>query len=298
MDSKKIQALLTVRETENLTRAAEALSYTQSGMTHMMQALERELGLALLQRGRSGVKLTEEAEALVPAMERFAAAADALERAVERCKGSSRRRLRVGAYSSMAQHWLPEIVQRFRADEPEAEVSIRMGSVTELLGLLKAGEVDCAFVSYLASGMTEALDWLPLHNDELVAILPESYPVKGALFGVRGFAGKDFLMPGDDFELDILPMLAANRVQPVVRYTNMNDPTILSMVEHGLGVSVLSELVIQGRHDRVLALPLTPPAYRELGVATRADSRGQKLLTRFVDMARSTVMGIYNAGAL
>ena len=293
MDSKKIQALLTVRETGNLTRAAEALQYTQSGMTHMMQALERELGLALLRRGRSGVSLTEEAEALVPTMERFAAAAEALERAVEHSKGSRHRRLRVGAYSSMAQHWLPEIVQRFRSDEPEAEVSIRMGSVTELLGLLRAGEVDCAFVSFLASGMTKALDWLPLHNDELVAVLPETYPIKGALFGVRGFSGKDFLMPGDDFELDILPMLAANHVQPVVRYTNMNDPTILSMVEHGLGVSVLSELVIQGRRDRVLALPLTPTAYRELGVATRADSRGQKLLARFIDTAKAAVMEMY-----
>ena len=66
MDSKKLAAFLTVAQVGNLTRAAQKMNYTQSGMTHMMNALEKELGVALLRRGRNGVTLTPEARNLLP----------------------------------------------------------------------------------------------------------------------------------------------------------------------------------------------------------------------------------------
>ena len=54
MDTKKLEALAAAVEHGSFTRAAEALGYTQSGMTHMMNSLERDIGFPVLLRGRRG----------------------------------------------------------------------------------------------------------------------------------------------------------------------------------------------------------------------------------------------------
>ena len=293
MDSKKLSAFLTVNDLGNLTKAAEKLNYTQSGMTHMMNALEKELGVTLLHRGRNGVSLTPEGARLLPQIQRFVEASDELETELEELKGAGRVRLRVGAYASMAQHWLPGIVQRFRQDAPGAAVEIHVLTMEENYAMLRSGELDCAFVSYQPDEFTGGLEWIPLRNDELVAVLPEAYPIRSALFSVPEFDGQEFLMPANGFDRDISPVFLRSGVQPVIHTTNLDDPAIVSMVEHGLGLSILSELVMRGRKAPVLALPLTPPAYRELGIALPADRSGRELLDRFAGHARSAVMALY-----
>ena len=293
LDSKKLSAFLTAAELGSLTKAAEKLNYTQSGMTHMMNALEKDFGFALLRRGRNGVEFTEDAQMLLPQIESFVRAAEALEAACAQLRGMAAPKIRIGAYASMAQHWLPEILRRFRQEIPAADIEIRMEGLTDLYSLLKNGELDCVFVSHHPEFLTEGEEWLPLRNDELVVVLPEDYPVKGGLFSVGGFADAEFLMPAYDFSLDIEPIFSAAGVQPNIRRTNLDDPAILSMVEHSLGISVMSELVMRGRQDRVQALPLTPPAYRELGIAFRADGRDAQLMDHFIDCARRCIMELY-----
>lgn len=295
MDSKKLAAFLAVQRLGTLTRAAEALNYTQSGMTHMMNALEKELGIPLLERGRNGVALTPAALQLLPKIEALVASAEALEKELAEMKGRSSSGIRVGAYSSMGQHWLPEIMRRFLSEMPGVPVDIRMVSVAELYDMLKSGALDCAFVSYQASEFTGALDWIPLRNDELVAILPSDYPVRGGLFSVGDFADQNFLMPANGFDRDIAPVFAHSSAQPRIRLTNMDDPAIISMVEHGLGLSILSELVMRGRQDNVQALPLTPPGYRELGIAFLSARGETEPLASFIRCARATVMELYHA---
>ena len=295
MDSKKLAAFLAVRRFGNLTRAAEALNYTQSGMTHMMNALEKELGITLLQRGRNGVSLTPEALQLLPKIEAFVASAEALEKELDNMNSRSSGGIRIGAYSSMAQHWLPEIVRRFLSEQPGIPADIRMFSVAELYGMLKNGELDCAFVSYQTSEFNGGLDWIPLRNDELVAILPADYPVRGGLFSVGDFTDQDFLMPANGFDRDISPVFVHSAAQPRIRLTNLDDPAIISMVEHGLGLSILSELVMRGRQANVQALPLTPPGYRELGIAFPSGHGDKEPLDSFIRCARSTVMELYHS---
>ena len=97
----------------------------------------------------------------------------------------------------------------------------------------------------------------------VLAILPPEYDLGGReRFDVRDFSGHEFLMPSMGFHLDILRALNRSGVTPVIRTTQVSDSVIISMVEHGLGVSVLSELVLKGRRDAVQAVPLDPPAFR------------------------------------
>ncbi|MCR5825277.1 MAG: LysR family transcriptional regulator [Oscillospiraceae bacterium] len=288
MESKKLEALLMAADLGSFTKAAEVLGYTQSGLTHMMNSLEREVGFPLLDRGRHGVRLTEEGEALVPLMRAFLRAGTALNDAVERLSASRSETIRVAAYASLAMHWLPAIIQTFRAENPNVDVDIRMADhVDAPYTLLLQGKMDVIFVSRQEPG---PYDWVHLKDDAMYAVLPKDYPVKGdGTFSLHEFDGSEFLMPAQGFDKDILRIFDREGVHANVRPTVVDDATVVSMVEHGLGISMMTELTLKGRAEHVLTLPVSPAASRELGLAVRSLSEAPEMLRRFIACTKQVV---------
>lgn len=211
METKKWEALLTAVELGSFTRAAEKLGCTQSGLTHMMNSLEGEVGFPLLVRDRYGVRLTTAGERLLPAVRELLQTERRLEGEIAAQSSSKRENIRVAAYSSICMHWLPTIVQQFRWAFPDVSVDIRMGSVEEMYRWLQEDKVDLSFASRQDRGR---YDWVPLWDDPLLAILPMDYPAEGKdRFPVAEFGGKEFLMPSG-FDLDILRVFGDLDVRP------------------------------------------------------------------------------------
>ena len=148
MDSKKVHALLLAIEKGSLTSAATELGYTQSGLTHMMNALEEELGLNLLVRSKNGVRLSPAGQALKPRMQAFLDAAVSLEDDASRLRQRSSSTLRLGAYSSVASRWLPAILASFKKVDPGTDVIIDVGGIPDIYEKPKNDQLDCALVSY------------------------------------------------------------------------------------------------------------------------------------------------------
>lgn len=286
MDGKKLEALAAAVELGSFTRAAEQLGYTQSGLTHMMNSLEREIGFSVLARDRRGVRLTPAGQRIMPIVQQCLAANRALEREIAMVSARQEETIRVASYASIAMHWLPELIEQFRRQHSGVSVDVQMGSVEEVYRWVREGKVDMAFASRQESS---TLDWTPLKPDPLLVILPRDFDTGGGSLDVRRLEGQEFLMPSLGFHLDIMRVLERCGVTPVIRDTQVSDTVIISMVEHGLGVSILSRLVLKGRSSDVLALPLDPPAVRELGVATlpRKDMRplARKFLQFTTEMA-------------
>lgn len=111
MDTKKLEALAAAVQYGSFTRAAEALGYTQSGMTHMMNSLERDIGFPVLLRGRGGVRLTPAGERIYPLVREVLAASQSLDREIALINSHKEDTIRVASYSSIAMHWLPEVIQ-------------------------------------------------------------------------------------------------------------------------------------------------------------------------------------------
>ena len=196
MDTKKLEALAAAVEHGSFTRAAEALGYTQSGMTHMMNSLERDIGFPVLLRGRAGAA-DSGGERIYPLVRQVLSASQALDREIALINSHKEDTIRVAAYSSIAMHWLPEVIQQFRRIHPELTVDIQMGSVEEVYRWVREDKADMGFAS-LQDGMT--VDWLPLAEDPLLAILPPEYDLGGReRFDVRDFSGHEFLMPSMGF---------------------------------------------------------------------------------------------------
>ena len=286
MDTKKLEALVVSVELGSFTRAAEQLGYTQSGLTHMMNSLEKDIGFTVLVRGRSGVQLTPAGQRIFPLVQECLAGSAALEREISLINSHKEDSVRVAAYESIARHWLPEVIQQFRREHPDVTVDIQMGSVDEVYRWVLEDRVDMCFASRQDYN---TLDWTPLRDDELLAILPPDYPDGDDTFPIEFFNGQEFLMPSMGFDKDILRVLNEHSVAPLIRTTQVSDSAVISMVEHGLGVSVLSRLVLRGRQNSVRALPLLPQAFRELGIAARPRKELRPIVRKFITQSRDMI---------
>ena len=176
MDTRKLEALLTAVELGSFTRAAEVLGYTQSGLTHMMNSLEKDIDFTVLVRGRSGVQLTPAGQRLLPLVRDCLTSASALEREITLINTHKEDSVRVAAYESIARHWLPEIIQRFRDNHPDVAVDVQMGSVEEVYHWVQEDKADMCFASWQE---WFPLDWTQLRNDPLLVILPPDYDMQG-----------------------------------------------------------------------------------------------------------------------
>ena len=299
MDTKKVQALLAAIDLGSLTAAASELGYTQSGLTHMMNSLETELGLNLLLRSKSGVRLSPAGQELLPELRSLADAAEELNQAAEQLRQRNCSTLRLGAYSSIARHWVPQIMAEYRKVCPDTQVSLIMDGLVELYSAVRDDQLDCIMTSY-DEALAQGLGWIPLWEDELVAVLPESFPLEGDFLPVERFDQSQFLMPSQSADTYILPIFAASprKIGPHIITTNLDDESIVSMVEHGLGVSLLSRLVVKGMNYRVKIVPIFPKHFRSLGIIVSEKRMHDKNIRRLISCSQSIITAKYGSQTL
>lgn len=273
MDSKKLEILMTAIDLGSFSKASEVVGYTQSGLTHMVDSLERDIGLTLVRRDHNGITLTKEGETLIPSIREFLRANAKLENQIAAITDKKRDTIRVAAYASIAMHWMPELLYRYKRVCPDVSVDLRMvDNALEPYELLESGQTDVIFASRQNYSFC---DWTPLYNEKMYAILPKDYPLNGrTTFPLEEFSGQDFLMPYGRFDIDVNAAMDSVGVKLNASVSRVDDETVIRMVGHGLGVTMMTELMIRGRTDDVLCVPVDPPRLRELGMGT---SRKMKL---------------------
>ena len=115
MDIQKLQALAVIQEAGSFSRAAETLGYSQAGLTYMMNSLENEIGLRLLDRSYSGVRLSETGKTLMPKIHRLLQVYDALNGEINACKCAQQATLRLAALDTVSTRWVPRAVAALTA---------------------------------------------------------------------------------------------------------------------------------------------------------------------------------------
>lgn len=281
MNISKYHALVTAVEEGSLTVAAERLGCTQSAVSHSIAGLEDELGFALITRSRAGVKLTAEGERLMPAVRNLLSSAEQLNQTASSIRGLDSGTVRVGAFTSVAVHWLPTILKHFQSDYPNVEIKLFNGDYNDVDRWIKDGSVDIAFITVPSDLECETV---ALMEDRLLAIVPEdsrfaSYPK----FPIVECEREPFISLLQSSDHDARRALDTAGVKPNVRYYTKDDYAVIAMVEQGLGISIMPELLLKGRHDRLLKLPLVPDSRRTIGMAIAASEKAGPATRKFAD---------------
>lgn len=272
METARCRAFLAAAETGSFSRAAEMLRYTPSGVNQLVTALEKEIGFSLFSRSTKGVALTANGQLLLPVIREILHQEDKLFELSAQMNGLLIGTVTIAAYSSIATHWLPSVIRDFQENYPHVEIKLMEGIWQEVSQWLEERTADIGFLSYQEN---MPFEWIPLAEDPMLALLPRNHPLAGAdCYPLKRCEQDSFIMPALGCDDDVEALFARNHVDPNIRYTTIENFSAMSMVEQGLGVSVMNKLITEKRICDVAMIPIDPPASITLGVAlhSRADA--------------------------
>ena len=277
---QKFQAFVTTVDLGSFTKASEALSCSQSGISRMIGDIEKDWGVILLERGRSGIRLTADGEKLLPEIRALCESFERLQSSVDEINGMNSGTIKIGCISSVATHWLPKIVERFAMDYPDIKYEVILGDYTDIENWIAEGRVDFGF---LRLPTTRNLDTMFLSRDPLMAVLPKNHPLAELdVVPIKELCKNDFLLVEKRATSDAGDLLKEHDLQPRIRFKTWDDYAVLALVEAGRGVTILSELVLMRNPFDVAIRPLDVPAHRNLGVCMRDCSSTSTAVRKFL----------------
>ncbi|KOR79188.1 LysR family transcriptional regulator [Bacillus sp. FJAT-21352] len=281
MNIQKYMAFVKAAEFGSFTKAAEALDYTQSGISRMINDLETEWGVFLFERGRAGISLTSDGLKLLPQLKRICNEHEILMTQIEDLHDMQSGMIRIGTFSSVATHWLPNIVRIFKKDYPKIDFELLLGDYTEIESWILNGRVDFGFVRLPSK--TE-LETTFLEQDRLLVVIPQNHALANCeKFPINELLNSPFMLLEKGAKAEISEIFEKHHISPQVNFTTWDDYAIMSMVENGLGISILPELILQRIPHKIIAKELEVPAFRTIGIAMREQKSLSLASKRFLE---------------
>lgn len=288
MSLQKYAALLKTVELGSISLAAEQMGYTQSAVSRMILDLEKEWRGELLHRSRTGVALSSAGERILPLVRTIVADWEELNFTVNELHGLHTGLVRVGTFTSVANMWIPSLLVSFQKLYPGIEFALMNSeNYSEIEDWIQHGKVDCGFVNLPA--VTD-LQVSFLKRDTLVAVLPPEHPLAGSeVFPIARLQDEPFIKLKEDTDNELSNFLAHLSRMPKVRYEVNSDHMILSMVESGLGISVMHSLLADMDRYNVVWKRFDLQQHRDIGIATARSAKLSSAAKLFVAHVREQI---------
>lgn len=291
MSLSQYEAFVKAVETGTMTQAAEELGYSQSGLTRALNTLEEQWNVKLLTRGRNGVQLTTEGQLLLPYIRTVLHDQRRLSEQIEEINGLREGLVRIGTFNSISAQWLPGMIKGFQHDYPGIKFELLHGTDSQIVGWIADGRVDVGFVAYPTLPELESEF---LYRDPIVSIFSQDDPsARMEKLEIAQLPNLPYIALNEGVEDEITAILDKNRIALDARFVESDDHAVIAMVEKGLGISLMSVMMIQGFDRRIVAIPLDPPGYRDLGIACRSQRFLSGAATKFYEHARQWVAEEY-----
>lgn len=217
----------------SFARAAQVLHLTPSAISHAVSSMEEACGFALFVRGKGGVSLTRNGEALYPMIRQVLNADEALGQTIDELKGMQRGTVRIGAFNSVCMTWLPELVTSFKKKFPGVEIEINQGTYDDVVQWLKTGVAD---IGFLSTHSARDLCVTPLYRDRMMCVVPKGFKTRNPGFITpEEMRQETFVIQGDATDADIQAFLAKYRLTVRASCRVNDDLSTIAMVESGFG---------------------------------------------------------------
>lgn len=288
MKTSRYEIFLKIVETKSLTRTAAFFGCTQSAVSQLVRALESDLGVTLLARNKSGVRLTAEGEYLLPSMRQIVVGErNVFEKSLE-LQNMNAGLIRIGIFTSLSCQWLPPHLKRFRERYPNIGFELLQGDVYQICEWLRSGMVD---VGFMTQPEGDEFVFRELLADRMHIVLPADHPRAGEPMALSDLAEETFVLLESGYSQIVEKMFREAGIRPKRQYTVKDDYTVMSMVESGLGVTLLPELILQRTPYKLYTFPAEPAYYRRLGVAWLKKEKGSIAVNKFVSHLLKDVSG-------
>lgn len=258
-------------------RAAQAVNITQPALSAQIAEIESRVGEKLLERRRGGLVLTDTGERLLPHVRNVLQDVQAMEEMLRQEHGLLQGRLRLGMIPTVAPYLLPGLVPRLQQAYPQLDLRVREALTGTLVEELAEGALDAVIAAepidepgitsrhlfrdrfFIASAENDS-DILasPLSEDQIA--------VERLLLLDEGHCLRD----------QALAVCSADARRRLVNFGATSMTTLLQMVAHGMGMTLLPEIAVASETESQRGLAITPfadPApHRDIGLFWRASS--------------------------
>jgi DNA-binding transcriptional LysR family regulator len=261
-------------EVGSFTGAADALRVAQPTLSRQIRALEDELGSPLVQRTRHALILTPAGDVVLPLARRMLADMESARTAVAELVGLRSGRVRVGATPSLCTGVIADVLKTFHGRYPDIRLELTESGSQLLVSSLLRNEIDIALVVVPPDGLDADLELTPVMRERLSVASPaaERAPAPRGSMTVRELARRSLVVPRRGYDLREVTLAACAEadVEPRFAVEGGEMDAVLRLVEAGTGVAVVPDIVFAGR-PRLRRTALTPPLYRTVALARRAD---------------------------
>ena len=160
----------------------------------------------------------------------------------------------------------------------------------EIISWLEKSTADIGFLSYKDDSQ---FDWFPIYKDRMIAVLPKDHPMAHSdRYPISLCEKEKFIMPALGRDDDVVDMLTRNGVQPNIQFSTLENYSAISMIEKGLGMSIMNERSTLNWASDVIKLPLEPPEDITLGMAVPSLEHASSATKKFVEYAREELNAV------
>lgn len=290
MTLAQLQVLLAVAHAGSFTRAAEEIGFTQSAVSQMINSLEKELGVPLFHRSRSGITPTSIGERMLQHARDILQITACMAQEAASARGIATGTLRIASIPSVAARILPGLLGAFHKRYPSVEFVLLEGETDEINRWIANSVVDIGFTVQPDSDVQT----IPLLQDSMMVILPQSHRLaQEPQLSYSQLEEFCFILPKDAC---VKKRLHEHGINPRSSSEVRDISTILTMVQEHIGISIVPELYIPLTIPKVAVVPLVPPITRKIVLAVRSWQTVSPLTAEFAVHSQQYVGSLEGSG--
>lgn len=287
MKISKYEVFVKAVEFGSLSRAADFCNYSQSAVSQIINSIENEVGITLLNRNHAGVWLTSDGEQLLPYIHNLSKAHNDLSDKVFELLGIESGLIRIGTFSSISCHLLSPLLKDFKSEHPNIKFELFQGDYKKIETWISEGTVDFGFVDLPT---LKEFEVIYIKDDRMLALLPAKHRyAKEEAIPLKIFEDEPVILLEEGTKKEVLEMFRKNRLKPKIEYRTEDDYTIMSMVENGLGISILAELVLQKSQYNIVIKETSPKFSRKIGIALKNRKQASMAVRCFLDFVEENL---------
>ncbi|SDO05238.1 DNA-binding transcriptional regulator, LysR family [Streptomyces sp. cf386] len=290
--SSQLRSLVELTRRGTITAVAQALGYTPGGVSQQIAALEKATGMELLRRVGRRVELTDAGRTLARHAERILSTEAEAVQALERSRGEVSGVLRVGLFATAAAEILPLALRRVHETHPGLDVHSRDMDVDEVYDAVASGAVDLALgLDYpdVPIPRDPALRVTQLYRERFSLAVPTGSMAGRAEISLAETQHLRWILPWADSYYGRAVRTACRRVgvEPDVRHEVTDTAATLALVEAGIGVSTVTDLMLRLRASRFDVVRLRETVERHIVVVFRSSAEGRPTVAALLDVLRA-----------
>lgn len=296
LNFEQLQYIKAVLEYGSITHAAEALHISQSALSQSIASLENEIEHKLFNRSRSGTVPTENGKKLIPIILEILESESKLRQAANALSATLRGTLTIATTPTLFMTVVPQALSSFRKDYPQIEVRITEAENDEIFHLVRKKDVDIglfALMEYHEADPTMEIFSLFLSSGFKAIVPSNSKLTFQESISLEDIQDYPFILFDREFYNVNIKKFEAQRGSLNILFNTKNPSVLLRSVSAGLGVSIVSDLMLQNdpylQTKSITAIPIGYPFNKEIHFEALSNKNNEKrqLLDTFISYIRN-----------